>query len=93
MGGYACGPTSMAMVISSLTDTSIDPVLMSRWSFEKGYWCKGSGSYHALIPGAAKAFGLKVEGCLTSESQRIVDALSSSKLVVAIISFAGHLQK
>ena len=89
IGGYACGPTSMAMVISSLTNTSIDPVLMSRWSFDKGYWCKGSGSYHALIPGAAKAFGLKVEGCSTSESQRVVDALSSGKLVVAIMT-KGH---
>ena len=89
IGGYACGPTSIAMVVSSLTNTSIDPVQMSKWSYDNGYWCKGSGSYHALIPGAAKAFGLNVEGCSATESQRIVDALSSGKLVVAIMT-KGH---
>jgi hypothetical protein len=89
IGGYACGPTSMAMVVSSLTNTMIDPVQMSKWSYENGYWCKGSGSYHALIPGAAKAFGLNVEGCSATESRSIVDALSSGKLVVAIMT-KGH---
>ena len=53
------------------------------------YWCSGSGSYHALIPAAAEAWGLPVSGCTASEPQRITDALSSGKLVVAIMS-AGH---
>jgi ABC-type bacteriocin/lantibiotic exporter with double-glycine peptidase domain len=67
----------------------IDPVQMSKWSYENGYWCKGSGSYHALIPDSAKAFGLNVEGCSASESERIIEALSSGKLVVAIMT-KGH---
>lgn len=53
------------------------------------YWCNKSGSYHSLIPGAAEAWGLPVEGCTASEPQRIVDALSSGKLVVAIMT-KGH---
>jgi hypothetical protein len=89
IGGYACGPTSMAIVISSLTMTTMDPVQMANWAFVQGYWCKGSGSYHSLIPGAAQAFGLNVEGCSVSEPQKIVDALSSGQLVVAIMS-KGH---
>ena len=56
---------------------------------QEDYWCSGSGSYHALIPAAAEAWGLPVSGCTASEPQRITDALSSSKLVVAIMS-AGH---
>lgn len=39
-----------------------------------------------MIPNAAKAWGLTVEGCMASEPQRILDALSSGKLVVAIMS-------
>jgi hypothetical protein len=89
IGGYACGPASMSIVISSLTTTVMDPVQMSKWAYEHGFWCKGSGSYHSLIPGAAKAFGLNVEGCSANEPQRIVDALSSGQLVVAIMS-KGH---
>lgn len=89
IGGYGCGPTSMAIVVSSLTDEMVDPVEMGQWSYENGYWCKSSGSYHALIPAAAEAWGLPVSGCTTSEPQRILDALAEGKLVVAIMS-EGH---
>lgn len=89
IGGYACGPTSMSIVISSLTSDTIDPPHMAQWAYEHGYWCSKSGSYHTLIPGAAKAWGLAVEGCTASEPQRIVDALADGKLVVALMS-KGH---
>lgn len=89
IGGYGCGPTAMAIVVSSLTDDMVDPVEMGQWSYENGYWCKSSGSYHALIPAAAEAWGLPVSGCTTSEPQRILDALAEGKLVVAIMS-EGH---
>ncbi len=89
IGGYGCGPTSMAIVVSSLAGETVDPVRMAQWAYENGYWCKGSGSYHALIPGAAENWGLAVSGCSPSEPQRILDALADGKLVVAIMS-KGH---
>lgn len=92
IGGYGCGPTAMAMVVSSLTDQTADPTAMAEWSYENGYWCKGSGSYHALIPAAAESWGLSVAGCPVSEPQRILDALAKGKLVVAIMS-KGHFTK
>ena len=89
VGGYGCGPTAMAIVVSSLTDDLVDPVEMARWAYEHHYWCSKSGSFHALIPNAAKAWGLPVEGCTPSEPQRLVDALSQGKLVVALMT-KGH---
>ena len=89
IGGYACGPTSMSIVVSSLTSETVDPPHMAQWAYENGYWCSGSGSYHSLIPGAAEAWGLTVEGCTASEPQRIVDALTDGKLVVALMT-KGH---
>lgn len=89
IGGYGCGPTAMAIVVSSLTDDMVDPVEMAEWSYNNGYWCKSSGSYHALIPAAAGEWGLPVSGCTTAEPQRITDALANGKLVVAIMS-EGH---
>ena len=89
IGGYGCGPTAMAIVVSSLTDDMVDPIKMAHWSYENGYWCKSSGSYHASIPAAAEEWGLPVSGCTTSEPQRILDALAEGKLVVAIMS-EGH---
>ena len=89
IGGYGCGPTSMSIVVSSLTDDIVDPVEMAEWAYQNGGWCSKSGSYHSLIPSAAKAWGLNVEGCTASEPQRILDALSDGKLVVAIMT-KGH---
>ena len=85
IGGYGCGPTAMSIVVSSLANDTVDPIEMARWSYENGYWCSGSGSYHALIPAAAKAWGLNVEGCSASDGQKIADALADGKLVVAIM--------
>ncbi len=89
VGDYGCGPSAMAIVVSSLTGDAVDPAEMAEWAYQHGYWCNKSGSYHSLIPGAAEAWGLPVEGCTVSEPQRIVDALSSGKLVVAIMT-KGH---
>lgn len=89
IGSYGCGPTAMSIVVSSLTDEIVDPVQMAKWSYDNGGWCKGSGSYHAMIPAAATAWGLPVEGCTVSEPQRLLDALAEGKLVVAIMS-QGH---
>lgn len=92
IGGYACGPTSMSIVVSSLTSETIDPPHMAQWAYENGYWCSKYGSYHSLIPGAAASWGLPCQGCTASEPQRIVDALANGKLVVAIMT-KGHFTK
>lgn len=89
IGGYACGPTAMSIVVSSLTSDTVDPPHMAQWAYENGYWCSGSGSYHTLIPGAAEAWGLDWEGCKPDDPQKIVDALADGKLVVAIMA-KGH---
>ena len=86
IGDYGCGPTSMSIVVSSLTGDIVDPIEMAQWSYDNGYWCSKSGSYHALIPAAAKAWGLPVEGCTASEPQRIVDALGEGKPAFARIT-------
>lgn len=87
IGEAGCGPTAMSIVISTLTGEAHDPVELSNWSAANGHRCEGNGSYHSLIPGAAEAWGLSCEGDLSA--QEVVDALSSGKLVVAIMS-KGH---
>ncbi|WP_313529183.1 C39 family peptidase [Anaerotignum sp.] len=89
IGSYGCGPTAMSIVVSSMTNKTVNPEQMAKWAYDNGYWCKGSGSYHALIPSAAKAWNLPVDGCTVAEPQKIIDALSDGKLVVAIMS-KGH---
>ena len=79
----------MAIAVSSLAGDLMGPVEMAQWAYEHGYWRSKSGSYHSLIPGAAMAWNLPVEGCTPSEPQRFVDALSQGKLVVALMT-KGH---
>lgn len=84
---YACGPTSMSMVVSSLTDVKIDPVQMANWANQNGYWYPKRGSLHSFIPDAAKAFGLSSEGVENTPEaiQKISTALQEGKLVVALM--------
>ena len=90
IGQGGCGPTSMAIVVSTLTGEAHDPVELARWSVANGHRCEGNGSYHSLIPTAASAYGLSCERNL--DAQGIVDALSSRKLVVVIMS-EGHFTR
>lgn len=90
IGQGGCGPTSMAIVTSTLTGEAHDPVELAQWSVANGHRCEGNGSYHSLIPAAAAAYGLTCEKDL--DAQGIVDALSSGKLVVVIMS-KGHFTK
>lgn len=92
VGGYGCGPAAMAIVVSSLTSDMVDPAEMAQWSYEHGHWAPGNGSYRTLISGAAKAWGLPAESCAASDGQKIADALSRGKLVVAIMG-KGHFTR
>lgn len=80
-----CGPTSLAMVISTLTDIMITPKEMADWAYKNGYCAEGSGSYHTLIENAVKSFGLQVEQASILEGQKIANALSNKKLVIALM--------
>ncbi|MDE7300470.1 MAG: C39 family peptidase, partial [Lachnospiraceae bacterium] len=91
---YACGPTSMAIVVSSLTEIGIDPEQMSGWANANGYWYPKSGSLHSIVNGTAKAFGLKSEGVGndSSTAKKVKDALKNGDMVVALMG-KGHFTK
>ena len=78
-----CGPTSMAVVISSLTDQWVTPVDATVWAYEHGYY-SSAGSAHALIPAMSEAYGLNCEGVGTDYAS-IKKALKKGKPVVALM--------
>lgn len=91
---YACGPTSMAIVVSSLTNIGIDPVQMSGWACDKGYWYAGSGSLHTIVNGTAKAFGLESEGVGndSATAQKVIKNLQNGGMAVVLMG-KGHFTK
>lgn len=91
IGGYGCGPTAMAMAVSSLTDTLIDPAQMAQHCVDQGYWAKKRGSYRSIVAGVAEDFGLTCTSLPLSEADEdTVDRhLSSGGLIVALMG-PGH---
>lgn len=89
IGGYGCGPAAMAMVVSSMTDTQIDPAAMAQWAVEHGYWARKSGSYLSIVEGTAQAFGLHAETFSERTPDALVDTLISGNILVALMG-PGH---
>ena len=87
--GYGCGPTAMAMVVSSLSATPMNPAEMAVWAEEEGYCAPGSGSYSSLVLGTAEAFGLEAESWSSRSADDLTQALASGNLFVALMT-KGH---
>lgn len=86
---HGCGPTAMAMVVSSLTDKPMNPAQMAQWAYENGYWKEGKGALHDLIPAVARAWGLDVVGYQAEDANQVLAALEQKKLVV-VLMWPGH---
>ncbi len=86
---YGCGPTSLSMAVSTLTDTTLTPLTAAQWAYNNGYWCENSGSYHSVIPDGAENYGLQAESVSAMEGQKIINALASGDLVIGVMS-RGH---
>lgn len=86
---YGCGPTTMAMVVSTMTDQIIPPDQMADWARENGYFSPGSGSAHALIPDSAEAFGLEATAFRDYTHEGIIKELSTGSIMVALMK-KGH---
>ena len=89
IGPYGCGPTAMAMAVASMTDTDTDPAQMAAWAAENGYWARRSGSYHSIIQGTARAFGLDAEAIGERTADAIRRELYSGHILAALVG-PGH---
>lgn len=89
IGGYGCGPTVMAMAISSMTEQTVNPAELAHWAKENHHWAKKRGSYLSIIEGGAKAYGLCAEAVQDLNAERLRQEMASGKLMVALVS-KGH---
>ena len=91
IAGAGCGPTSLAICVSTLTNKTVLPPEICDWSVRTGHRCEGSGSYHSLIPDGAAHYNVPCRGIGRSKAA-LVKALQDGKLVIAIMS-AGHFTR
>ena len=91
IAGAGCGPSSLAICISTLTNKTVTPPEVCEWSVKTGHRCEGSGSYHSLIPDGAAHWGVPCRG-IGQSKKLLVQALQDGKLVIAIMS-QGHFTR
>ena len=84
IGRYGCGPTSMAMVVSSLTEETVDPAQMAAFAAKEGYCAKKRGSYLSIVNGIAHAYGLESKAIDELSVDAVYDALLSGDMLVAL---------
>ncbi|AMJ42369.1 C39 family peptidase [Anaerotignum propionicum] len=85
IGVFGCGPTTLAMVVSSLTENEVTPETTAKWAFDNGHFCNNSGSYHSIIPKGAQNYGLSSKSLKSPTKETIVQELSNGKLVVVLM--------
>lgn len=89
LSSYGCGPTAMAMVVSTLSGGTTDPVQMAQYCVDHGYWAKRHGSYWSIVPGVAEDFGLTCASLPPEEADDVFHYLSTGSLIVALMG-PGH---
>lgn len=85
-----CGPTAMAVCISSLTGKWVTPLDTTIWAYNNGYYTN-AGSSHAMIPALAKQYDLNCNG-LGTDYASIKAALKAGNPVVALMG-PGYFTK
>ncbi len=78
-----CGPTSMAVCISTLTGKWVTPVDTTSWVYKQGYY-SSAGSEHRAIPAMAEHWGLRCDG-LGTDYRQIKNSLKQGRPVVALM--------
>lgn len=77
-----CGPTSLAMVLSTYTGQNITPVDTAQYAMQHKYRIIGNGTSDELFPAMCQEYGIEGE-FQTPSSQNIINALQQGKLVIA----------
>ncbi|ASA22790.1 C39 family peptidase [Paenibacillus donghaensis] len=87
IGASACGPTSAAMVISTLTNNVLLPTMAAKYAIENGFRTSNEGTSWGFFSSIAEKHGLTCSQ--TSGLNEVKTALSKGKLVIASMK-KGH---
>ena len=89
MKKYGCGPTALAMIVSSFTNQTLLPPDMADWAATNHYWAPRGGTAHNFIPECAAAFGFQATSFQNFTVEGVLDELRSGHILVALMG-PGH---
>lgn len=84
IGAAGCGPTSMSIVISTLTGKIVNPQTTCAFSMNNGEYVPGAGTAHSFIGNAASNWGLTCERVGKDRMDYVVQSLKEGEMVVEI---------
>lgn len=84
IGAAGCGPTSMSIVISTLTGKIVNPQTTCAFSMNNGEYVPGAGTAHSFIGNASSNWGLTCERVGKDRMDYVVQSLKEGKMVVEI---------
>lgn len=79
-----CGPTALAIAISTLLGEAVTPEMTAKYAIETGGYVSGRGTSHAYPANAARHWGLSVERVRREQMNHVVEELKNGKLAVVI---------
>ena len=84
-----CGPTSMAMVLSSITGETVDPVEAANWSIKHGYRTDNEhGTWHGYFTSMPEEYGVNSKEMSVSK-KNIEETLNSGSPIIISMG-PGH---
>lgn len=84
IGAAGCGPTSLAIVISTLTGQTVNPQMTCAYSIANGEYVSGVGTAHSFPTNAAHHWRLTCERVGKDRMGYVVQSLKEGKMVVEI---------
>ena len=84
IGAAGCGPTSMAIIISTLTGQIVNPQMTCAYSISNGEYVSGVGTAHSFPTNAAHHWGLTSERVGKDRMDHVVQSLKEGKMVIEI---------
>lgn len=94
--GYGCGPTAMAIIISSFTKKEITPIETTKYACDNGY-CTQDGTNSKFFSRIAKEYKLIVEGPLNTSNienqNKVLEKLEEGQSLVIMSVSDGYFYK
>ncbi len=85
IASYGCGPTALAMLVTSFTSHTYTPADMANWAASNNYWSAGSGTKHNFFLEGASAFGFQASSFQNFTPEGIIAELKSGHVLVALM--------
>ncbi len=86
-----CGPSSFAMVLSSIRgiEYTTNLVVKDMYDYQNGYnwyYSPGEGSYHSIFKTLCEMYNLNIEDHIGTSKKSLIEALNQNKFVIICIN-------